>query len=134
MAGQVPFLYDPIKRAPPKIARLSAFSVGLRSSPRIHETSLTREMSSSHEQPSWSSQTKAPDAFSLSGREEQVARCVATTLMNKEIADTLFISEQTVKHHLSRIFHETGAKDRFEVALWMICQDQACVTERYHRR
>ena len=73
---------------------------------------------------------KPGDAFSLSGREQEVALCVATGLKNKEIAGRLFLSEQTVKHHLSRIFHKTGAKDCFEVALWMVSQDQACVTER----
>jgi DNA-binding NarL/FixJ family response regulator len=64
-------------------------------------------------------------APSLTGRENQVAQCVAMGLKNKEIADMLFINEQTVKHYLSRIFHKTGAKDRFEVALWMISRDLA---------
>ena len=73
---------------------------------------------------------KPPGAVELSEREEQVARCVATRLRNKEIAAALFISEQTVKHHLNRIRHKTGAKDRFEVALWLISQEQECVKER----
>jgi DNA-binding NarL/FixJ family response regulator len=63
-----------------------------------------------------------PGAISLSEREEQIARCVATGLNNKEIANTLSIREQTVKNHLHSIFHKTGTKDRLEVALWMISQ------------
>jgi len=66
----------------------------------------------------------------LSEREEQVARCVATGLKNKEIAATLFITEGTVKNHVHSIFHKTGTKDRLEVGLWMISQEQARVTER----
>ena len=54
---------------------------------------------------------------------------MATGLRNQEIAATLFISEQTVKHHLNRIRHKTGAKDRFEVALWLISREQERVTE-----
>jgi DNA-binding NarL/FixJ family response regulator len=72
---------------------------------------------------------KPPDAF-LSEREEQVARCLATGLRNKEIAATLFITENTVKKHVHRIFKKTGVKDRLEVGLWMISQEQARVTER----
>jgi DNA-binding NarL/FixJ family response regulator len=72
---------------------------------------------------------KPEDALSLSERQEQVARCVATGLKNREIADTLLIGEQTVKHHLKRIFHKAGVKNRFEVALWMVSQYQALVTE-----
>ena len=69
-------------------------------------------------------QQDPPGAISLSEREEQVAQCVATGLNNKEIADNLSITEQTVKNHLNRVFHKIGAKDRLEVALWVISQDQ----------
>lgn len=72
---------------------------------------------------------KSPEGFSLTGREEQVALNVATGLSNKEIAHALFIKEQTVKHHISSIFRKIGAKNRFEVALWMISQDRERVTE-----
>jgi DNA-binding NarL/FixJ family response regulator len=36
---------------------------------------------------------------------------------NREIAEKLFISENTVKNHLSRIFQKVGVKDRVELAL-----------------
>jgi DNA-binding CsgD family transcriptional regulator len=60
----------------------------------------------------------------LTSREEQIARWVATGLRNKEIATTFFISEQTVKNHLWSIFQKTGTKDRLEVALWMVSRVQ----------
>ena len=72
--------------------------------------------------------SKPADAIVLSDREERVARCAATGLKNKEIADTLLISEVTVKNYLNRIFRKTGTKDRLELAFWMISQDQTCLT------
>jgi DNA-binding NarL/FixJ family response regulator len=69
----------------------------------------------------------------LTSREEQIARCVATGLRNKEIATTLFISEKTVKNHLWSIFHKTGTKDRLEVALWMVSRVQGVGNEDERR-
>ena len=39
---------------------------------------------------------------------------------NKEIADKLSISEQTVKNHLHNIFDKLGVSDRLELALYAI--------------
>ena len=44
---------------------------------------------------------------SLSKREYEVLTLVAEGLNNKEIADRLFISEKTVKNHVSNIFKKT---------------------------
>jgi len=64
--------------------------------------------------------SNAVPAFELTEREKVIAQCVATGFKNKEIADSLHISVQTVKNHLHKIFTKTGCKDRLEVALWMI--------------
>jgi DNA-binding NarL/FixJ family response regulator len=72
--------------------------------------------------------SKPAEATVLSDREQRVARCAATGLKNKEIADTLLISETTVRNYLNRIFRKTGTKDRLELAFWMISQDQARVS------
>jgi DNA-binding CsgD family transcriptional regulator len=57
-------------------------------------------------------------AIQLSRRESQLVALVSSGLRNREIADTLGISEGTVKVYLSRLFLKVGAKDRFELALY----------------
>lgn len=53
----------------------------------------------------------------LSERERQIAFLVARGLKNKDIAQELTISENTVKRHLQSIFGKTGARDRLELAV-----------------
>ena len=53
----------------------------------------------------------------LSEREAQVARAVAVGRSNREVADLLFISERTVKAHLSAIFEKIGVRDRLQLVL-----------------
>jgi DNA-binding NarL/FixJ family response regulator len=48
----------------------------------------------------------------LSGREVDVLRHVATGNRNRDIAERLFIAEETVKVHLKHILHKLGANDR----------------------
>ncbi len=57
------------------------------------------------------------DTCSLTDREAEVSRHAALGLRNTEIAAKLFISEQTVKSHLNRVFHKLGVRDRVELAL-----------------
>lgn len=53
-----------------------------------------------------------PAETSLSAREREVLGLVARGTTNREIAAGLFISEATVKTHLTHIFAKLGAKDR----------------------
>ncbi|MCX4769711.1 response regulator transcription factor [Streptomyces sp. NBC_01260] len=48
----------------------------------------------------------------LSAREREVLELVAKGTSNREIAAVLFISEATVKTHLTHVFVKLGAKDR----------------------
>ncbi|MFD7431253.1 response regulator [Streptomyces sp. NPDC059818] len=48
----------------------------------------------------------------LSAREREVLELVARGTSNREIAAVLFISEATVKTHLTHVFAKLGAKDR----------------------
>ncbi len=56
---------------------------------------------------------KAKD-YGLSGREMEVLEQLSLGNTNKEIAKTLWISEQTVKTHVSHIFDKLGTSDRTE--------------------
>jgi DNA-binding NarL/FixJ family response regulator len=47
---------------------------------------------------------------------------VAAGSSNKEIARACSVSEQTVKHHLTRIFDKVGASSRVELAMLMTRQ------------
>lgn len=53
----------------------------------------------------------------LSARELDVLRQVARGRTNKEIAHTLYVTEGTVKNHLTNIFTRLGVLDRTQAAL-----------------
>jgi DNA-binding NarL/FixJ family response regulator len=48
----------------------------------------------------------------ITGRELEILGLIAAGLSNREIADRLFVSENTVKTHSSRLFDKLGAKRR----------------------
>jgi DNA-binding NarL/FixJ family response regulator len=54
----------------------------------------------------------------LSKREQDVVRCVAEGLSNREIATRLKLTEHTVKNYLFRIFDKLGVSSRVEVVLY----------------
>jgi DNA-binding NarL/FixJ family response regulator len=54
----------------------------------------------------------------LSRREQEVVRCVAEGLSNREIAQRLSLTEHTVKNYLFRIFDKLGVSKRVEVVLY----------------
>ncbi|MGA2711945.1 MAG: response regulator transcription factor [Bryobacteraceae bacterium] len=56
----------------------------------------------------------------LSTREREIVVLVAQGFKNKELAERMFISEQTVKNHLHNIFDKLGVSDRLELALYAI--------------
>jgi two-component system nitrate/nitrite response regulator NarL len=55
----------------------------------------------------------------LSKREQDVVRCVAEGLSNREIANRLKLTEHTVKNYLFRIFDKLGVSSRVEVVLYV---------------
>ncbi|MCP4168177.1 MAG: response regulator transcription factor [Chloroflexi bacterium] len=61
-----------------------------------------------------SQQTDLPGAEQLTNREKEVLALIAQGLQNKEIAAQLFITERTVKFHVSAILGKLGAGNRTE--------------------
>lgn len=60
------------------------------------------------------------DDSSLSTREIEVIKLVADGMINKEIAKELYISEKTVKNHVSSIFKKLKVTDRTQAAIYAI--------------
>jgi DNA-binding NarL/FixJ family response regulator len=54
----------------------------------------------------------------LTEREREVITLVGEGLRNKHIAARLYISEATVRHHLTAIFAKLDVSDRFELAIY----------------
>jgi DNA-binding NarL/FixJ family response regulator len=56
--------------------------------------------------------TAAPPPDGLTHREAEILGLIAAGLTNPEIAARLFLSNHTIKTHISRIFAKTGSRDR----------------------
>jgi DNA-binding NarL/FixJ family response regulator len=55
--------------------------------------------------------------LSLTRREREVLALVVEGCTNKEIATKFTVSEETIKHHLTRMFDKAGASNRLELAM-----------------
>jgi DNA-binding NarL/FixJ family response regulator len=62
--------------------------------------------------------SKKEDAPGLTRREVEILRLVAQGHSNAELAKKLWITEQTVKFHLSNIYRKLGASNRTEASRW----------------
>jgi len=69
-------------------------------------------------QPSPQASSEAAKIASLTEREREVITLVGEGLRNKHIAERLYISEATVRHHLTAVFAKLGVSDRFELAIY----------------
>ncbi len=61
--------------------------------------------------------------WGLTRREQQLIPLIGRGLSNKEIANYLSLSEQTVKNHIHRILRKVGVSSRLSV--FEVCQNQA---------
>jgi DNA-binding NarL/FixJ family response regulator len=75
--------------------------------PRVHATLLAATEAPSKPEPARSG---PPDG--LTQREAEILGMIAHGMTNPEIAAQLFLSNHTVKTHISRIFAKTGSRDR----------------------
>jgi DNA-binding NarL/FixJ family response regulator len=81
---------------------------------------VMRHFSTGQEQSSGGGGGKGRERSPLSTREREIVVLVAQGYKNKEMAEKMFISEQTVKNHLHNIFDKLGVSDRLELALYAI--------------
>jgi DNA-binding NarL/FixJ family response regulator len=64
-----------------------------------------------------------PRVEQLTEREIEICRLVAEGRNNKEIADALYLSEGTVKNHITRVLLKLDLRDRTQLAVFSIKND-----------
>jgi ATP/maltotriose-dependent transcriptional regulator MalT len=64
--------------------------------------------------PNFATDDAVRERLGITRREMEVLELVARGLSNREIGETLFVSENTVKTHCSRAFDKLGARRRTE--------------------
>ena len=60
---------------------------------------------------------KIPAANSLTDRERQVVELICRGMKNRDIAEKLFITETTVRHHLTSVFNKLEITSRLELVI-----------------
>jgi DNA-binding NarL/FixJ family response regulator len=78
---------------------------------------MTRELVNEFNRVTTHEKEKIPDN-DLSQREIEVLKLIAEGKLNKEIAKQLYISEKTVKNHVSKIFKKLNVSDRTQAAIY----------------
>jgi DNA-binding NarL/FixJ family response regulator len=76
-----------------------------------------RDLSEDGERTTQRTQQNGPQ---LSVREVEVLDCVSQGLSNKEIAEALYITEQTVKNHMTSVLRKLGVDDRVQAVLYAV--------------
>jgi DNA-binding NarL/FixJ family response regulator len=75
--------------------------------PRVHATLLAATTANAKPESG-----AAPPPDGLTEREAEILGLIARGMTNPEIAAELFLSNHTIKTHISRIFAKTGSRDR----------------------
>ena len=60
----------------------------------------------------------AESSQNLSDRETEILQLLAQGKNNREISQTLHLTEGTIKNHLTNVFCQLGMRDRTQAALW----------------
>jgi DNA-binding NarL/FixJ family response regulator len=80
--------------------------------------SITRRLVERFARPATPAPAVSPALGTLTAREVEVLRLMARGLSNAEIADTLTLSEATVKTHVARILPKLDLRDRVQVVVF----------------
>ncbi|WP_349409844.1 response regulator transcription factor [Pseudalkalibacillus sp. SCS-8] len=81
----------------------------------VIDPSLTKKLLGFYNQKNESS-----DKNELTDREKEVLICLVEGLSNKEIGEKLFISDKTVKIHVSKIFKKINVKSRSQAVIYAV--------------
>ena len=84
------------------------------------QPSMAKELITEFKRYTSSAASSQKNGNALSDRELEVLRLIAKGMLNKEIAKTLYISEKTVKNHISNIFRKLKVSDRTQAAVYAI--------------
>ncbi|MFP4365095.1 MAG: helix-turn-helix domain-containing protein [Spirochaetia bacterium] len=105
--------------------RISTFSANLSSTVKVglEIEAVFRPLLNEYEQPigllitgnQHAQKTDFADNFNLTPREQEVIHEILTGKSNKKIAEKLYISETTVKTHISKIFKKCNVKNRVQL-------------------
>ncbi|MER7639353.1 response regulator transcription factor [Streptomyces sp. NPDC126522] len=72
----------------------------------------------------------APELASLSPREREILALIGDGLTNREIGKRLYLSEKTVKNHISRLLAKLGVQRRVQAAVLATHLEQSDSTHR----
>jgi DNA-binding NarL/FixJ family response regulator len=72
----------------------------------------------------------APELASLSPRERDILALIGDGLTNREIGKKLYLSEKTVKNHISRLLAKLGVQRRVQAAVLASHLEQPAATDR----
>jgi two-component system nitrate/nitrite response regulator NarL len=56
----------------------------------------------------------------LSRREKQIVDALLAGCTNKEVAQQLGVSDQTIKNQLTTLYRKVGVSSRLELVLWAV--------------
>jgi two-component system, NarL family, nitrate/nitrite response regulator NarL len=76
---------------------------------------VVQQLTETNQQP-----VEPQNRFRLTARELEIVSFITQGYMNRDIAQTLSITEETVKRHLTNIFNKVGMSNRLELALFAI--------------
>lgn len=63
-------------------------------------------------------QREEPEMRGLTEREREVVRAIADGMSNAEVAEALYMSEGTVRNHISAILAKLGLRNRTQIAVY----------------